>query len=71
VTVRYEFLAQPVDVEGNPVTIGPSDRIRFIDAGPLGSPTIDVDGQPELLNNGVYIIGWYGFGVLVEEAANG
>jgi len=67
---RYEFLAETTDFNGDPVVIDASARIYFSDAGPLGTPTIDVTGQPELLNDGQQEIGWYGYGLKVADTAN-
>lgn len=68
---RYEWLALMFALDGSPVVIVESDRLFFTDAGPLGTPTIEVATKPELLNDGRMAIGWYGFANLVEDAANG
>jgi len=67
---KFEFLTSDVDDDGNPVTITASDRLQFTDAGPLGTPLIDVSGEAELLNNGRHRIGYWGFGVIAEDVGS-
>lgn len=68
VVAEYEFLAGPEDEEGNPVTILTTDRIRFTEGGPLGNLLLDVQGKPEMLNDGEEALGWRGYASLVQDA---
>lgn len=68
IAARYEVLADAEDEDGNDLVILPTDRIQFTDGGPLGNPLLDVDGKPEMLNNGQEKIGWLLFGTLMEDA---
>lgn len=62
VTAAYEVLIAPtvrVDAVEQPVVITASSILET-DCPVLGSPTIEMVGRPELLNDGEDPIGWFG-----------
>lgn len=64
----YELLASPTDENGELVVLTASCEVET-DCPVLGSPTIQLDAQPELLTNGTERIGWAATGVKVGDAA--
>lgn len=54
----YELLLGAVDETGVPVTFPTASAEFETDCPILGSPTIPLDGDPEVLNNGVDLIGY-------------
>jgi hypothetical protein len=66
---RYELLAYHVDVDGAPVELSQADVIRAVAPvlTPPGGLLLEVDGQPEKLNNGSRVIGWRAICVKVTE----
>lgn len=54
----YELLLGCVDETGTPVVFPSASATFETDAPILGSPTIPLDGDPEVLNNGVDLIGY-------------
>lgn len=53
----YEILLAPVDEDGTPVTVTASSVLEC-EAEILASPTLEISGEPELLNDGEERIGW-------------
>lgn len=56
----YELLAQPNDENGDPVVLSASALVQT-DCPLLGSPTLELSGEPEKLNNGTRHIGWMAY----------
>lgn len=64
----YELLASPVDLAGAAVVLTASSLVET-DCPILGSPTLELDGKPEKLTNGVRHIGWMSYAVEARDAA--
>lgn len=64
----YELLADTIDAAGQPVVLSASSLVET-DCPILGSPTLELDGQPEKLNNGVDFIGWMAYAAKAKDAA--
>lgn len=64
----YELLADMVDEAGAPVVLSASALVET-DCPLLGSPTLELDGEPERLNDGEEMIGWMCFAQKVKDAA--
>jgi len=63
----YELLIGPVDEDGAPVE-KPTASARFeTDCPILGNPTIELSGEPEVLTNGVDLIGYMAYGDVPGE----
>lgn len=64
----YEILADAVDEDGVPVVLTASSRLET-ECDVLGSPTLELAGKPEKLNDGEEHIGWYGRANVPKDAA--
>jgi hypothetical protein len=64
----YELLVDTVDETGAAVTISASSIVET-DCPILGSPTLELEGEPERLNNGTLAIGWVAFAQKAKDAA--
>ena len=56
----YELLLGPIDRAGAAIEPKAGDIVQT-DCPVLGSPTIELDGEPERLNNGEETIGWLAY----------
>jgi hypothetical protein len=70
VRAPYELLAWHTDDAGVPLELRASMRLLVVAdvlTGPEGK-LLEVDGQPELLNNGVDRIGWMAYLVEIQDS---
>ena len=65
----YEILLDTVDVDGFAIEKPKATAIVETDCPVLGSPTIQLSGEPEALNNGVDLIGYMAYGDVPADAA--
>ena len=64
----YELLTNPLAIDGTPVVLSASDLIET-DCPLLGSPTVELSGEPEKLNNGKRHIGYMCYAVAPKDRA--
>ena len=62
----YEFLCQPIADDGTPIVLTASSLVET-ECDLLGSPVIELDGEPEFLNNGDEAIGWMAYATIAKD----
>lgn len=65
----YELLLGPVDVAGAPVEKPTASMVFETDCPILDSPTVELDAEPEVLNNGTALIGYLATGDVPKDRA--
>lgn len=58
----YELLLAPADETGAPFDDPTASMVFETDCAILDSPTLELNGEPERLNDGVQLIGWLCYG---------
>jgi hypothetical protein len=58
----YELLLGPVDEDSNPIQAPTASSVFETDCPVLGSPTISLNGEPEILTNGADLYGFLCYG---------
>jgi hypothetical protein len=64
----YELLAGPVDEAGAPLVLEAGDLVET-ECPVLGSPTVELAGRPEKLNQGDEHIGWVAYATVAGDQA--
>lgn len=64
----YELLADTVDEAGVPVVLSASSLVET-ECALLDSPTLELDGEPEKLNDGEEHIGWMAYAAKARDRA--
>jgi hypothetical protein len=67
VVAGFEVLADTIDDDGHDVVLTASSRLET-DCPVLGSPTLELSGEPEPLNDGTNLIGWLAYADLPKDA---
>ena len=65
----YELLLGPVDENGDATERPTASAVYETDCAVLGSPTIELSGDPEVLTNGTALIGFLCYGDVPKDRA--
>lgn len=65
----YELLIGPVDENGEPVGKPTASAVFETECAVLGDPVVELNGEPEVLTNGVDLIGYLAYGDVAVDRA--